>query len=479
MPLPINTQNNHYNNTFSAFVQFAEKNVESGKSKAIANVAQLKVGQRTIVASKTDSVGSIFFRSRFEMNVNDAARKIFLSAVARMFGGMSKIPPNVLDALNLQDYGHGQPLTARRIMAVKNAIDAHLSAPPNKIELDVCGKKITLEKWHYERMVEAMPQNERPRGLAGRAELANMLKTMLSQRISNGLEILKDIRSGNGGQHKASAKNVANLTLALHVIALSNGDKLKEGAITVADPDGSIARWLDTSDELYLRESSHLKAYQGMTVDGHRNIRRGLDIPEGKDGLFAGMRTVHYGTIPDLNDPNGNGCGPNRRLFLKCETRGVYHNPISKSDQQAGMTPGMRQRAPRSGDWSESILHAFSFLGTRTANPTAGGARKEHMTAGIKAALDRAVRELAGLGRQDLADRLTARNVKKGGAMLLLDNIEKAVHEAENDPELKRVFDELGAAINADVGNKHGAAASRLGNEVMIDESDIAEFTAD
>ena len=76
-----------------------------------------------------------------------------------------------------------------------------------------------------------------------------------------------------------------------------------------------------------------------------------------------------YGTIPDLTTQDGNG--PKRRLFLKCESHGCFHNPISKADQAAGMAPGMRQRASRDGDWSESILHGLSFLETPGTDPTA------------------------------------------------------------------------------------------------------------
>ena len=41
-----------------------------------------------------------------------------------MFGGEAKIPESVKKAMLLGDYGDGRPLTARRIMAVKDAIDA-------------------------------------------------------------------------------------------------------------------------------------------------------------------------------------------------------------------------------------------------------------------------------------------------------------------------------------------------------------------
>ena len=471
MPPPVNG----YNRTFTAFVNFAQERLDSGEKKAIANVARTNFGKHKIIASTTDGVGlGGLFRSRWEEGANNATRDIFLNAVGRMFGGRSKIPESVWNAINLQDYGHGQPLTARRIMAVKAAVDAHLSAPPDKLDVEVCGKTVTFEKWHYERLVEKMPEAERPRGLAGREELAAMLRTTLTGRIENGLKILQDVRAGLGSLHKASAANVADLTLALHAIALSNGDKLPNGSFSVSDPDGSLAKWLDTSDELYLRESSHLESYQKMTVDGHRNILRGIDVPEGKNGLLAGMRTVHYGTIPDLTTQNGNG--PNRRLFLKCETHGCFYNPISKEDQAAGMTPNMRQREARDGDWPESILHGLSFIETRFAKPAAGGARKEHMTAGMKTALKRATAKLKAAGRADLAAMLTSRKVEKGGSMMLFDNLFKASAADPHNAVLKEVINDLIAAAKTDIGDKHGKAFSRLGNEVMVDEADLAAF---
>ncbi len=42
----------------------------------------------------------------------------------RSAGGVDHIPDNVKDAMKMQDYGKGKPLTARRILAVKAAIDA-------------------------------------------------------------------------------------------------------------------------------------------------------------------------------------------------------------------------------------------------------------------------------------------------------------------------------------------------------------------
>ena len=468
--------------TFKMFTDFAQQRVDEGKGKSIARVetgVDITTGAlagRTITVAQGDSLRHMFKWTRSEDNqaANNIARDLFKKAIINMFGGEKNIPKSVMKAMLMSDYGKGKPLTARRIMAVKAAVDAHLSAPPDKLDVTVGGRTVTFEKWHYEGLVAAMPEAERPRGLAGRAQLADMIRNTLADRIENGLRILQEVRAGMGFRHAASAANVADLTLALHAIGLSNGDKLKEGSFSVADPDGNLARWLDTSDEVYLRESSHLKAYQKMTVDGHRNILRGIDVREGQNGLLAGMRTVHYGTIPDLKTPDGNG--PNRRLFLKCESHGCFHNPLSKEDEAAGMTPNMHQREARDGDWSEAILHTFSFLGTRGADPTAGGARKEHMTAGMKAALKGAVDKLKAAGRADLAEQLTARNVEKGGSALLFDNLFKAIDGEPENVVLQEVVNDLIAAAKADIGDKHGDAIARLGNEVMIDEANLEAF---
>ena len=468
-----------YNPVFRSFVQFAQTNLDAGEKKAIANATvQTPLDGRKILAisaSKGDRVGAIFTRTAGEQRANDATRTLFLRSVVNLFGGASKIPASVREALNLEDFGCGKPLTARRIMAVKEAIDAHLSAVPDTLDVTVEGQTVTFEKWHYERMVDAMPESERPRGLAGRAQLATQLQTLLASRIANGLTILRDVRAGNGNLHRATAENVSDLTLALHTLGLRNGEKMPNGSFSVADPDGKLAKWLDTSPDVYLRSSSHLEAYQKMKVDGHTNMLRGIDVPEGRHGLMAGMRTVHYGTIPDINHlEDADGCGPKRRLFLKCESHGAFHNTAWDKDMQAALSPGMRPREARDGDWAESLRHAFSFIETRGVDPTQGGARKEHMTRNVKEAYKKAVDDLKAAGRKDLADILASRNVEKGGAMLLLDNLNKAVAADPDCRLLDTIAQDLLRAAQQDAAGLHGAPDNRLGNEIMIEVQDMA-----
>ena len=124
MALDINTG---YNVTFKAFADFAQQRVDANDAKAIADARfQKPLGGRKILAvtqSLTDSVHK-WTRGMDEWVVNDRTRELFRKAVADMFGGENKIPASVKKAMVMADYGEGKPLTARRILAVKAAIDA-------------------------------------------------------------------------------------------------------------------------------------------------------------------------------------------------------------------------------------------------------------------------------------------------------------------------------------------------------------------
>lgn len=119
---------NGYNASFNAFVKFADDSMRTN-GKAVARFGEggaQPLGGRTIVAvdPKTDKVGKIG-RSLEQKDFNNKVRTAFRNAIIDMFGGENNIPPSVKKAMLLSDYDKGKPLTARRIMAVKSAIDAN------------------------------------------------------------------------------------------------------------------------------------------------------------------------------------------------------------------------------------------------------------------------------------------------------------------------------------------------------------------
>ncbi|MBQ1428171.1 MAG: hypothetical protein IIZ06_00740, partial [Kiritimatiellae bacterium] len=124
MPLGING----YNDAFKAFTDFATQAKSGstiaqigGEKNTVAGTGPL--AGRTIVAKTGfDFVGNVG-RRQASRDVNNAVRDLFKQAIADMFGGPDKIPESVRDAMKMADFGKGKPLTARRILAVKTAVD--------------------------------------------------------------------------------------------------------------------------------------------------------------------------------------------------------------------------------------------------------------------------------------------------------------------------------------------------------------------
>ena len=130
MPLGING----YNDAFKAFTDFATQAKGGSTIAQIGGEKNTVVGAgplagRTIVAKTSfDFIGNVGRRQE-SRDVNNDVRDLFKQAIADLFHGESNIPMSVLDAMKLADFGKGKPLTARRILAVKAAIDQAAGAP--------------------------------------------------------------------------------------------------------------------------------------------------------------------------------------------------------------------------------------------------------------------------------------------------------------------------------------------------------------
>jgi len=122
---------NAVNEQFSRFVAFAQERFDAGKKRAIATKGDvMAAGGTTLeerkiqVTDKIDWVSLSIFRSSGAERANNEVRELFRKSVADMFGGENNIPDSVRDAMLMKDYGCGKPLTARRIIAVRDAINA-------------------------------------------------------------------------------------------------------------------------------------------------------------------------------------------------------------------------------------------------------------------------------------------------------------------------------------------------------------------
>ena len=341
---------------------------------------------------------------------------------------------------------------------------------PAELEVVVDGQAIRMPKVHYEHLATTRSSVSRPRSV-------DELRASLEARIRRGNDILRALRDGNTELFEPTRDNVVAVTHALHAAALRKGEFMYRGSFSVADPDGNIARWLDRAENLYLRTSTHAKPFHSVNVDGHLNMPRGLDIPEGMGGLLNGMRTFHFFTIPDPDGLATNGgSGPKRRLFLKCETFGIYcstanFHPFDKADAKS---EGMQTRSYRPGDIIESIFHGASLLRSFGTDKEANGIRKENLLEATKEVIEVAEANLRGIGEDALADLLVLNVTGKGaGVRQLMDNLAAVVENLPADEnkraEVTDILEDLLAGIERTAGHLTGNISHRMGNEIMID----------
>ena len=347
------------------------------------------------------------------------------------------------------------------------------------VPIEYGGREIVVQipKVHVQDLVVTRSHVHRPRTVGE-------LRHFVAMQIKRGNEVLGALQSGKTHLFEPTRENIVALTWAIHAAALRKGEFMYRGSFTIEDKDGNVARWLDRASDVYLRTSTHAKPYQGMKVDGHLNMPRGYDVPSGAGGLFNGMRTFHYFTIPDTDSikNGGDGSGPRRRLFLKCETFGIFAStahlhPFNKADAKS---EGMKTRGYRPGDIIESIQHGASLFKSFFTPKEAHGIRKENLTSAQKTAILAAKNKLENLGLGGQSEMLVAKKVLDGGGIkTLMDNVayilDKMMPENEEQrTNLMEVFDNLFDDFAAATAAAGGDLANRIGNEIMIDAKDLA-----
>ena len=238
---------------YDRFVEFASQRNDARNQETIARATHLVDGNilkgRTIdVADDGDKIRKIK-RSDALQRENDITRKLFRQAIIDIFGGEDKIPQSVKDAMRLKDYGQGKPLTVRRIMAVKAAVDVYIERAKQALEsAKACAAKQDLYN-------EEMPVDAQKR-----AKIDKLLTVAVNAAVSDQdalnlvVAIEKDIikRSGDGtlrteeqvkeraagilanvAELKAVAKgNQAIIDAGLDFLKLLKGKSLPQGMIT-------------------------------------------------------------------------------------------------------------------------------------------------------------------------------------------------------------------------------------------------------
>ncbi|MBQ7190559.1 MAG: hypothetical protein IJR99_14220 [Kiritimatiellae bacterium] len=290
MPLEVNSQNLFQNAQFRQFVDFAETQINAGKQRAVARIDAGDIGEianRTIKPGSGDWVGIGAGRLASQKRANNATREAFRNAVANMFGGENHIPDSVKEAMKLEDYGKGKPLTARRILAVKTAVESFAKAAKADIETSVeeVVQKLTSGRVQKEAK-DAM--GEKVREILGACTNATELEVLthcieaITVRGDAQPRSVEDIDKRGAGI-KANIKE-------LHEVAKGNQEILKAGKFMIKSlngkslPPGQIATLtaLGMSKDVQLDDVKRIKASSGPVsitralIQLERNFRNAM-----------------------------------------------------------------------------------------------------------------------------------------------------------------------------------------------------------
>lgn len=151
MAIDINNVN------FKMFTDFAATAKQSARAQFESKIVPDGEVRTIKAAGGLDFVGNVGRLSKYK-TTNDSVRQLFRETVAGMFGCEEDIPDSVLKAMKFEDYGKGKPLTARRITAVKNAIEAF--AKDDNVAAKADGDKAVEKLFNSRGFLGEMPQEE-------------------------------------------------------------------------------------------------------------------------------------------------------------------------------------------------------------------------------------------------------------------------------------------------------------------------------
>lgn len=268
MPLGING----YNDAFKAFTDFATQAKSGstiaqigGEKNTVAGTGPL--AGRTIVAKTGfDFIGNVG-RRQASRDVNNAVRDLFKQAIADMFGGPDKIPESVRDAMKMADFGKGKPLTARRILAVKTAVDQVAAKTSN------C---IAESKAHFEYTKEGKEEGDKRIDTAfaacnGNADAMDIVKANIRPLTVNTQSSLRpeaDVQKKVGRllDNLNELKEVSKNNPAIYAA----GKKMLEET-GVSLPKGMIAKLVQTANDAPLKAFGKLSGGSSV-MDIHKAV---------------------------------------------------------------------------------------------------------------------------------------------------------------------------------------------------------------
>ena len=262
--MPINNING-YNDAFKAFTDFAT-HAKSGSTIAQVGGTGPLAGRTIVAKTGFDFIGNVGRRQE-SRDVNNAVRDLFKQAIEDMFGGVDKIPASVKDAMKLEDFGKGKPLTARRILAVKTAVDQVAAKTSN------C---IAESKAHFEYTKEGKAEGDKRIDTAfascnGNADAMDIVKANIQKLTVNTQSSLRseaDVQKKVGRllDNLNELKEVSKNNPAIYA---AGKKMLEESGVSL--PKGMIAKLVQTANDTPLKAFGKLSGGSSV-MDIHKAV---------------------------------------------------------------------------------------------------------------------------------------------------------------------------------------------------------------
>lgn len=289
------------NATFRLFTDFATqaKSLNARAQLQTSNTVELGGTVRTIKAANNyDFIGNVFRLSRYK-TANDQVRELFRDTIVEMFHGADRVPENVREAMKLEDYECGKPLTARRITEVKRAIDDFVQTCRNDAESAI-DKLFNVDRTQLNNRpqedIESLKNTIR--GIFESCESADARDVMKDCIVSICLRGDDTIRTADDIKAKADA--IKSNFKELQAAAKGNQQILKAGKFLISSlngkslPPGQIRALTEfaTGAEVQLDVVRRLKSSTGPVtiakalIQLEKNIKNALDSNGIKFGSF-------------------------------------------------------------------------------------------------------------------------------------------------------------------------------------------------
>ena len=229
---------------------------------------------------------------------------------------------------------------------------------------------------------------------------------------------------------------------------------------------------INAKEKEFNESINKLMRVSGMQLELHDDLKEFAPSVNRDDAIetLANLDNDH------MNDVD-KGSGPNRRLYLKCETFGVFVNTIhAKFSKKAdSRTEEMKTRGYEFGDICESIAHGASLFGSKFTSKNAPGIRKENLPGNVEDKINELGRKLRKAGYRDFANAALKDVFDGGGVRRLIENLNNALVGLQDEEMFNALalVNETLREIRDVFENLNGEIENRMGNEVLVEPNDI------